>query len=102
MLQGVFASKLEPERHRRCGWLTSSMLLLWDKAGTCGPDAMNDVSRFNEAIDQAIAESVDYFTSEVDRWRAIFLGMLGHDLRGPLNAVLLTSQLIRHRARVPR
>jgi signal transduction histidine kinase len=55
---------------------------------------MEDVARFNEAIDQAIAESVDYFTKEVDRWRAIFLGVLGHDLRGPLNAVLVTSQLI--------
>jgi signal transduction histidine kinase len=55
---------------------------------------MEDAGRFNEAIDQAIAESVDYFTSEVDRWRAVFLGVLGHDLRGPLNAVLLTSQVI--------
>jgi signal transduction histidine kinase len=74
--------------------LRASVLHLWGKVGTYGPDAMEDVSRFNEAIDQAIAESVDYFTNEVDRWRAIFLGMLGHDLRGPLNAVLLTSQLI--------
>jgi len=45
---------------------------------------MEDIGRFNEAIDQAIAESVDYLSSEVDRWRAVFLGVLGHDLRGPL------------------
>lgn len=55
---------------------------------------MEDVGRFNEAIDQAITESVDFFTSEVDRWRAVFLGVLGHDLRGPLNAVLMTAQAI--------
>ena len=74
--------------------LRACVLRLWGDAGAYGPDAMEDAGRFNEAIDQAIAESVDYFTSEVDRWRAIFLGVLGHDLRGPLNAVLLTSRVI--------
>ncbi|MGM9489907.1 ATP-binding protein [Ideonella sp. YS5] len=74
--------------------LRASVLRLWADAAPYGPEAMEDAGRFNEAMDQAIAESVDYFTSEVDRWRAIFLGVLGHDLRGPLNAVLLTSQII--------
>jgi signal transduction histidine kinase len=74
--------------------LRASVLRLWGDAGAHGPDAMEDTGRFNEAIDQAITESVDYFTSEVDRCRAIFLGVLGHDLRGPLNAVLLTSHVI--------
>jgi signal transduction histidine kinase len=74
--------------------LRASVLRLWSNAATYGPHTIEDAGRFNEAIDQAIAESVDYFTSEVDRWRAVFLGVLGHDLRGPLNAVLLTSQVI--------
>jgi len=74
--------------------LRASVLRLWGDAATYGPEAMEDVGRFNEAIDQAIAESVDHFTSEVDRWRAVFLGVLGHDLRSPLNAVLLTSRVI--------
>jgi len=67
--------------------LRASVLRLWADAEPHGPDAMEDASRFNEAIDQAVAESVDYFTSEVDRWRALFLGVLGHDLRSPLNAL---------------
>jgi signal transduction histidine kinase len=74
--------------------LRASVLRLWSDAAAYGPEAMEDAGRFNEAIDQAIAESVDFFTSEVDRWHAVFLGVLGHDLRGPLNAVLLTSQVI--------
>jgi signal transduction histidine kinase len=74
--------------------LRASVLRLWAEAGAYGPQAMEDAGRFNEAMDQAVAESVDCFTSEVDRWRAIFLGVLGHDLRGPLNAVLLTSRVI--------
>ena len=53
-----------------------------------------DLIRFNEAIDQAIAESVEFFSEETDQLRNVFLGVLGHDLRGPLNAILLTADLI--------
>jgi signal transduction histidine kinase len=74
--------------------LRASVLRLWSDDAAYEPRAMEDVGRFNEAIDQAIAESVDYCTSEVDRWRAVFLGVLGHELRGPLNAILLTSRLV--------
>lgn len=49
---------------------------------------------FNEAIDQALAESVSHLSAEAERWRNIFLAVLGHDLRGPLNAVLLTAELL--------
>jgi len=74
--------------------LRASVLRLWADAAPYGPEAIEDLGRFNEAIDQAIAESVDFFTTEVERWRAVFLGVLGHDLRSPLNAILLTSRLI--------
>lgn len=74
--------------------LRASVLRLWADAGAHGPEAMEDMGRFNEAVDQAIAESVDFFTTEVERWRALFLGMLGHDLRSPLNAVLLSARVI--------
>ena len=50
--------------------------------------------RFNEAIDQAIAESVADFSAEAEAWRQVFLGVLGHDLRGPLNVIMLTSELM--------
>lgn len=74
--------------------LRASVLRLWADAAVYGPEAMKDAGRFNEAIDQAVAESVDYYTTEVDRWRALFLGVLGHELRGPLNAILLTAKVI--------
>lgn len=74
--------------------LRASVLKLWARDVAYGAEAIDDIRRFNEAMDQAIAESVDFFTAEVDRWRAVFLGVLGHDLRSPLNAVLLTSQAI--------
>ncbi len=74
--------------------LRASVLRLWAQSGASESGAMEDMGRFNEAIDLAIAESVDYYTHEVERWRALLLGVLGHDLRGPLNAILLSSQVI--------
>ena len=47
--------------------------------------------RFNEAIDKAIAESVASFTTQVEQGRNFFLGMLGHDMRSPLSAILLSA-----------
>jgi len=73
--------------------LRAGVLRLWaDKE----PDEVSvvDVIRFNEAIDQAVAESVAFFSQETDQLRNVFLGVLGHDLRGPLNAILLTAELI--------
>ena len=74
--------------------LRASVLALWARAGPEGANTLEDMGRFNEAIDQAITESVDFYSGEVDRWRNVFLGVLGHDLRGPLNALLLTARVI--------
>ena len=74
--------------------LRAAVLRQWADSHEPGPDTLGDMTRFNEAIDQAVAESVDFFTVETERWRNVFLGVLGHDLRGPLNAILLTSRLL--------
>jgi signal transduction histidine kinase len=74
--------------------LRSSVLSLWRDA--CEPDEINldDVVRFNEAIDQAIAESIGFFSAQVDQARNLLLGMLGHDMRSPLNTILMTAQYL--------
>jgi len=75
--------------------LRACTLRLWFDGGMAeGPEVVGDLIRFNEAIDQAVAESVSHFAAEVDRWRHVFLGVLGHDLRGPLNAILLTAEVL--------
>jgi signal transduction histidine kinase len=72
--------------------LRASVLSLW--VDSCGPAAphLQDVIRFNEAIDQAVAESVAYFSAQVDQARNLLLGMLGHDMRNPLQAVRMTAR----------
>jgi signal transduction histidine kinase len=71
--------------------LRASVLQLWTKA--CEPSAIDpgDVYRFNEAIDQAVAESVAFFSAQIENERSLFLGMLGHDMRGPLQVIQLTA-----------
>lgn len=76
--------------------LRASVLKLWADAIEPDRNTVTDMTRFNEAIDQAVAESVDFFAAETERWRNVFLGVLGHDLRGPLNAILLTTRLLSH------
>lgn len=75
--------------------LRSSALRLWAEAHPPGPEVIEDITRFNEAIDQAVAESVQFYAEERERWRDLFLGVLGHDLRGPLNALALTAESMR-------
>lgn len=50
--------------------------------------------RLNEAIDQALAESTARYAQEVERSKDLFLGVLGHDLRDPLEAILSTTAAV--------
>lgn len=71
--------------------LRASVLRLWDEGARPGAEEFQDVIRFNEAIDQALAESIGHFSARITRSRNLLLGMLGHDLRNPLNAIVLTA-----------
>ena len=71
--------------------LRASVLRLWMDASPRENQHLEDVVRFNEAIDQAISESIYFFTAQVDQARNLLLGMLGHDMRSPLNTILTTA-----------
>lgn len=71
--------------------LRASVLRLWGKANPIDEPGVQDVIRFNEAIDQAIAESVGHFHIQTDQARNLLLGMLGHDMRTPLTAIIATA-----------
>lgn len=50
--------------------------------------------RFNEAIDQMVAESVREYSSTTERVRDLFTGVLAHDLRSPVGAILNSARVI--------
>jgi signal transduction histidine kinase len=73
--------------------LRASVLLLWSQA----PDQdvefrAQDTLRFNEAIDKGLAESVSRYSQAMNESQDVFLGVLGHDLRAPLGAILLSAE----------
>src|SRR5690606_2204141 len=74
--------------------LRASVLRLWMDAHSLERSGVEDVIRFNEAIDQAVAESVGHFHMQVERARNLLLGTLGHDMRSPLNTILVTASYL--------
>ena len=71
--------------------LRASVLRLWENNGDSQPNALYQMTRFNEAIDQALAESVAHYSEGVNKSRDTFLAILGHDLRSPLRAVTVSA-----------
>jgi signal transduction histidine kinase len=55
---------------------------------------LDDLTRFNESIDQALAESVAEYTRLINDSRALFLGVLGHDLRNPIGAATMAARVM--------
>lgn len=75
--------------------LRASVIKLWTK--TLRQAAMADLwdlIRFNEAIDQALMESIIRFQEKMEYSRDMFIGILSHDLRNPLSAIMMASQML--------
>lgn len=75
--------------------LRASVLRLWGKNSDAVEQCdLDDMTRFNEGIDQAVAESVARYSSTVKHGQDLFLGILGHDLRNPLGAITMSAQFL--------
>jgi signal transduction histidine kinase len=71
--------------------LRASVVRLWERAQYEGREHADPagVTRFHEAIDEALGRSVGRSMQAQTRYRDLFLGILGHDLRNPLGAIRL-------------
>jgi signal transduction histidine kinase len=68
--------------------LRASVIRLWTASvGELKAADIEDLTRFNEAIDQSLAESVTHFNHNIEQAKETFLAILGHDLRLPLGAI---------------
>ena len=75
--------------------LRASVTRLWlQQEGVPTREQLDDLTRFHEAIDQSLAESVVTYTQDLDQSKEIFLAILGHDLRSPLGAVITSTSFM--------
>ena len=73
--------------------LRASVIRLWMESGpTLGREEVIQLTRFNEAMDEALAASILHFAAEAARMRNLFLGVLSHELRTPLSTVMASAQ----------
>jgi signal transduction histidine kinase len=74
--------------------LRASVLKLWrQNVPALDLNDVDDITRFHESIDQSLAKAVASYAHRVDRSRRMFLAILGHDLRNPLNCISMSAQL---------
>jgi signal transduction histidine kinase len=71
--------------------LRASVIRLWRAAQASAPTDFEDLTRFNEAIDQALAESVSRYARDLEHSKEMFLAILGHDVRTPLGAIMMSA-----------
>ncbi len=82
--------------------LRATVLRLWlPRMAQMAPADISDMVRFNEAIDQALAESTSTYCARADQARELFLSVLSHDLRAPLSTLSMTGQLLAHPGNAP-
>src|SRR5688572_29094153 len=66
--------------------LRASVTRLWEQSHG---EEDGELTRFNEAIDETLAEAAVWYADEMGRTREQFLAILGHDLRNPLGAIIM-------------
>jgi signal transduction histidine kinase len=75
--------------------MRASVLRLWmPQMKQITEQASKDMLRFNESIDQALAESAQTFSEATARTRDTFLAILGHDLRSPLGTMTMAGDYL--------
>ena len=76
--------------------MRSTVLQAWLRSGDGRSDisSVAETSRFCEALDRALAESIDRHLKDRARVRDLFLAMLGHDLRAPLSGIQMAAHIL--------
>jgi len=77
--------------------LRASVLQLWRESGPEPAERdVDELTRFHESIDQSLATAVSSYTKRIDQARDMFLAILSHDLRNPLNSIAASAGLLEH------
>lgn len=72
--------------------LRTSVSLKWQARSADDDIAVSHLTRFDEALDHALAESARCYTTSLERTRDLFTAAVGHDLRTPLSSIRNTAE----------
>ncbi len=72
--------------------MRASVTRRWIDAMPVTKESVAQIVRFNESIDQILAEGVATFTEHLDQEADLFTASIGHDLSNPVNAVTLSAR----------
>ena len=83
--------------------LRASVLGLWRKSiPQAHVSDIDDITRFNESMDQSLAKAVSSYTGRVERSRRMFLAILSHDLRNPLSVIRMAAGIASRKSDDPK
>ncbi len=74
--------------------LRACVLRLWAGEPGFPQHDINEITRFNEAIDEILAEATNRYMNIITHYRDEFIGILGHDLRSPLTSITMTAGML--------
>ena len=75
--------------------LRASIIHLWQQdKEIADKNDLYDLTRFNETIDELLTSAEARYSEKREHANELFLGILAHDLRNPLNAIIRSAQWI--------
>lgn len=75
--------------------LRASVVRLWRKTrSVVTVEDLDDLSRFSESVDQSLSQAVSSYVDRTHRSQQMFLAVMGHDLRDPLQAIRTGALLL--------
>ena len=75
--------------------LRASVLRLWrESLPQPNRNDIDDITRFDESLDQSLARGVGSYSKRIDESRQMFLAILSHDLRNPLHTIRMAAHVI--------
>ncbi|MES2068785.1 MAG: HAMP domain-containing sensor histidine kinase [Pseudomonadota bacterium] len=82
--------------------MRSTVIQLWmAQLDVADGGSLQEVLRFNQAVDQALEQSIKSHGREVSHARNTFLAILGHDLRSPLSAITMAGSYLTLATKLP-
>lgn len=75
--------------------LRASVVRRWSRqTGLAHNEAIDELARFDAVIDHGSTETIKWFYDRVERGRDLFVGVLAHDVRTPLGAILASIDFL--------